>query len=120
MVARNKKETGKIGERIAKEFLLRKGYRLIAENFACRLGEIDLIFQHGPHVIFVEVRTRRTLRYGTAQESVDGRKREKLRKVAAYFLSQRSWHHRPVRFDVVSVRLIDGECPQVEHLEGAF
>ena len=79
----NNKAVGGLGEDFAVYYLESCGYRIIERNFRCRLGEIDLIAQDGKTLVFVEVKTRRSRRYGSPQEAVTTAKQAKLRTVAS-------------------------------------
>ena len=110
---------GKEGEAVAEEFLRAHDYTIVARNFRCRAGEIDLVVLDGPTLVFVEVRSRRGDRAGTPLESVDGRKQAQVARVARHFLTMHGWHDRDARFDVIGVRF-DAEPPALEHVRGAF
>lgn len=101
------------------EFLRAQQYTIVARNYRCRAGEIDLVALDGPTLVFVEVRSRRGSLLGTPFESVDGRKQARLGRVARQFCAARGWLDRDARFDVVGIRF-DAEPPAVEHLRGAF
>ncbi|WP_406678312.1 YraN family protein [Moorella sp. ACPs] len=118
-VARRRR--GQRGEAAAAVYLERSGYRLLARNYRCPLGEIDIIAADGEAVVFVEVRTRSTATFGTPQESVDARKQMRLRRLAAYYLSRHGLSNRPCRFDVVAVWLDRQErVREIEIIKGAF
>jgi putative endonuclease len=102
-------------EDLALEFLLRKGLRLMARNYTCRLGEIDLVLEEGNTLVFVEVRQRRNQNFGGAAESITQRKRTKLLATARHFLA-RQRTLPACRFDAV---LIDGSG-QVQWIRDAF
>ena len=105
-------------EAVARHYLLAKGYLLLGENYTTRRGEIDLIVQAGSTVVFVEVRQRRQLRFGTPAESIDARKRARLRLTALHFLVRRyGSDDLPVRFDAVMVTGTRHRH-RIEHLEG--
>ena len=112
-------ELGRRGEALAADFLRTNRYTIVARNYRCRAGEIDLIALDGEVLVFVEVRSRSGIGVGTPFESVDGRKQAQVARVARYFLAAHGWHDRDARFDVVGVRF-DREPPAVEHLRGAF
>ncbi|KPK57686.1 MAG: hypothetical protein AMJ59_18265 [Gammaproteobacteria bacterium SG8_31] len=96
--------TGQRAEEWAHQFLTQQGLELVTRNFRCRRGEIDLIMRHGQHLVFVEVRYRKTSRYGSAAETVDSRKRARLIRCAEYFLTCfPSLARFPARFDVVTL-----------------
>ena len=112
-------ELGRRGEGVAEAFLRRSAYTIVARNYRCRTGEIDLVALDGPVLVFVEVRSRRGPEFGTPLESVDPRKQIRLARVARHFLAERGWHDRDARFDVIGVRF-DEVPPHVEHVQSAF
>lgn len=95
---------GREAEEAACRFLESQGLKLLERNYRCTHGEIDLVMQHGDSTVFVEVRYRRSTRFGTGAETVDARKQAKLSATAQhYLLTHRAAARRPSRFDVVSV-----------------
>lgn len=99
-----KTELGRLAEQKACDFLLKKGLRLIARNFHWARGEIDLIMQDGEDVVFIEVRSRASIAYGSAAESVDKNKQKKLLKSALFYLQKRNWLEKvSCRFDIVGI-----------------
>ncbi len=113
-----RKRLGKAGEEEAAKFLREKGYRILFRNYRVRLGEIDIICEKDATVIFVEVRSKSSLSYGTGAESVNWQKQTKVRQVAQSFLAQKQWYDRLVRFDVIDVHFTPE--PQINHIENAF
>ena len=114
-----RRERGGAGEDAALGVYLHRGYQLVARNWRCRLGELDLVLARGDTLVFCEVKTRRGSSFGGGYEAVTWRKRAKLRSLAEVFLLES--HARPgaTRFDVASVAL-DPRGPQVELFEDAF
>jgi len=112
-------ELGRKGEAVAERFLRDLRYRIVARNFRCRAGEIDLVALDGRVLVFVEVRSRRGDRTGTPLESVDGRKQAQVARVARHFLAARGLGDHDARFDVVGIRF-DQDPPEVEHVRAAF
>ena len=110
---------GLAGEEVAAETLRKKGYRILARRFRCRLGELDLVAELGGVVVFVEVKCRTGERYGPPSSSVTPVKRERMARVARYFLARNRTGDERCRFDVIEVVLGDRE-PVVAHLEDAF
>jgi putative endonuclease len=106
--------SGGAAEEAAARHLAREGLQLIARNYRTRLGEIDLIAREGETLVFVEVRLRRSERFGGAAASIDGRKRMRIACAARHFLA-RLGREPACRFDVVT---LDGD--RVEWLRGAF
>lgn len=116
-----RRRRGAKGEAAAAAYLARKGYRILERNYRCPLGEIDLIAVDGGEIVFIEVRTRSSHAYGTPQESVDGRKQVRLRRLGAYYLAARGLAGRACRFDVVAVMLDSQErVTSIEVIKGAF
>jgi putative endonuclease len=106
---------GKRGEDAALRYLERLGYRLLARNWRCKFGEIDLIMRAGETVVFVEVRVRRS-GVENALVSVDERKQHKLRLAMQAYLSTQGWDDVEVRLDVIAVRFDDsGEHGSLTH-----
>lgn len=113
-MAINKKELGASGEDIAVRYLQSIGYRIIERNYRVRLGEIDIIAEHGQDLVFIEVKTRSDYFFGSPLESVTRPKQKQLAKVALDYISKHHFHNRPARFDVVGVLVQHGKMPQVQ------
>lgn len=113
------KSAGNRGEAAAARYLRGKGYTLLAGQWRCRFGEIDLIARNPEGLLcFVEVKLRSNLRLGLPREYVDGRKRARLRAAAALYMSVKDLDE-PARFDVAEVYDENGTL-RVEYLENAF
>ena len=115
------KKTGDDAERIAERFLIRHGLALVARNYHCRFGEIDLIMRQGESVVFVEVKLRKTRTgkadFGGAIASITPSKQAKLIATAQHYLSGMK-HLPPCRFDAI---LLNGLTENdVEWLPNAF
>lgn len=93
---------GKKAEDIACSFLMNNGLELITRNYQCRYGEIDLIMQDSDNLVFVEVRYRKSARFGSAIESIDHDKQRKLIFTANHYL-QNNPTSSAIRFDVVAL-----------------
>jgi putative endonuclease len=94
---------GNRSERAAARFLTRSGLRVVARNFSCPLGELDLVALDGPCVVFVEVRSTGGADADRPAESVDAAKQRRLTDLALYFLRQRRLLDHAARFDVLAV-----------------
>ncbi|KFX68397.1 hypothetical protein TMS3_0119340 [Pseudomonas taeanensis MS-3] len=113
--------SGKAAETLARQHLEQQGLRLLAQNWHCRRGELDLVMLDTDTVVFVEVRYRRHAAWGGAIESVDARKREKLTIAAMHFLQQESrWAKHPCRFDVIAINSKGNSAPQLNWIQNAF
>lgn len=110
---------GSRGEEAAADVYRRRGYRVVARNWRCRLGELDLVVERGGVLVFCEVKSRRQSVYGGGFEAVTWRKRAKLRAVAEAFLQATGSHPRAIRFDVASVA-VRGARSTIELFEDAF
>ena len=95
------------------------GYTLLEENFRAPGGEIDLIMQDEPYIVFVEVKLRRSLHYGLPREAINARKRQSIKTTALQYIASRRLHNTDFRFDVVEV-LILADGVQVNHIANAF
>lgn len=109
------------GERAAGRFLKRqRGHRILAANYRCPAGEIDLVTLDGDTVVFVEVKTRSSDKAAQPYDAVGYHKRRRLENAARYYLMQQRAQHRPCRFDVVSIVWPPKGAPIIEHFEDAF
>jgi putative endonuclease len=113
-------KSGEIAERKARKFLEEQGLRLLASNYSCRYGELDLVMCDEEHLVVVEIRYRRQTRFMNPAESITRTKRDRIARSTLHFM-QRSADYRnhPVRFDVISV---SGplEFSTMDWLPGAF
>lgn len=107
---------GDAAEALAAEFLQRRGLRIVARNYRCRFGEIDLVAEAGAALVFVEVRARKSGDFGGPAESITAAKRRRLVAAARHYLAA-GRRDRPSRFDVV---LLTGEPPEIEWIADAF
>ena len=113
--------SGRIGEEATARLLEQRGWRILARNFRRRFGEIDIVARQGDTLIFVEVKTRSSLRFGAPAEAVDARKRRRLSKTALDYMMRSHLTDLNARFDVASVLLDDqGRIARIELLENAF
>lgn len=116
-----RRRLGERGEALATVFLRRAGYRILAGNWKCPAGELDIVAEEPGRgtICFVEVKTRSGDSHGTPHEAVDRRKRERMARAAKAFLCAKRWSEAPARFDVISIRT-DLDPPSIEHLQNAF
>jgi putative endonuclease len=112
--------TGRSGESATETRYVRHGFRVVARNWRCGIGELDLVLRRGDLLVVCEVKTRRGGRFGAGFDAVDARKRRKLRALAEAFLQQDAFGPVAVRFDVSSVRLHADGSAVVEVFEDAF
>ncbi|MBQ4053400.1 MAG: YraN family protein [Clostridia bacterium] len=111
----HKKVLGKKGERLVAEYLERQGYKILKKNYRTPFGEADIVALDGDEIVFVEVKTRSSDKYGTPAEAVVKKKRMTYRKIAEYYWLQTGAEPN-ARFDVAEV-FADG---RIEYLKYAF
>ena len=115
-----RRNTGILGEKLAGDFLKKRGYHILETNYRCPEGEIDIIAGHKDSLVFIEVRTKRSLRFGTPEESITPTKREKLRTVAAHYQQTHDNLPSTWRIDVVAVEIDRKDKPsRIELIENA-
>jgi putative endonuclease len=114
----NRREVGALGEKIAADYLQKEGYRIRERNFRLREGEIDIIAEKDDFLVFVEVRTRASSSFGTAEESVTRYKIERLITVAQSYIQSHQDLPPSWRIDVVAVDLTPrGRLSRIELIE---
>lgn len=114
--------SGAWGEALAAEYLRKKRYQLLSHGYRCRFGEIDLVAQDRRHLVFVEVKLRKSGNFALAREYVDENKQRRLKQTAAMYLSQHPTE-LPARFDVIEIYAPEGPLtkkPEIYHMEDAF
>jgi len=116
----NRKALGELGERWARDYLEKRGYRIRDTNFHCREGEIDIVAQHEDSLVFVEVRTKTGSAFGTPEESVTTAKQEKLASVAMSYLQTHDGLPSEWRIDVVAIEVSPrGRVTRTELIQNA-
>lgn len=122
----SKRRLGADGEEKAAEYLLKQNYKILTTNFRVgRLGEIDIIARVGEYICFIEVKTRRSLAYGTPGEAVTALKQKKIKQLASIYLSKTFNVNSKIRFDVIEVILLKqknsiDEIMSINHIINAF
>jgi putative endonuclease len=111
---------GNRGEELAAAFLVRNGFELIERNFRCKGGEVDIVAKDGKTLVFVEVKSRKTLTYGVPQLAVTPFKQRQISKAALTWLAKNHKHDSPARFDVIAILLNGDYQHQIEHIRNAF
>ena len=100
------------------DYLQGLGLRVLARNWRCRYGELDIIAADAQAVVFVEVKTRTGEQFGGVAYAVTPVKVRRLRRLAGLWLAQQDDRWASVRLDVVTVRLAAGRSPEITHIEG--
>jgi putative endonuclease len=117
----SKQNKGHHAEELAYQFLLTKGLRLLAKNYRCSHGEIDIIMQDQDDIVFIEVRSRYCHGYLDPAETVNRKKQQKLIKTGIHFLQKRQWLYKVCsRFDVIAIQFDQNNRWQLEWLKHAF
>ena len=111
----NKRQSGSIGEDMAVEFLKSRGVKILERNYQNRFGEIDIIGREDNTLLFIEVKYRKNESFGYPLEAVGFAKREKIRKMARFFLNENHYYHYNIRFDCIGII-----GSQIEWIKGAF
>ena len=117
----SRKELGAKGEKLAARFLRRKGYKIVQRNYRCKLGEVDIVAEQDKTLVFVEVRTKQTEKFGPPQSSVTSTKRRHISRVALFYIKEKGLVEQSCRFDVIAITFPSGSRkPNIEHIENAF
>jgi len=115
-----RRDTGILGEKLAKDFLKKRGYHILETNYRCPEGEIDIVAKHKDSLAFIEVRTKTSQEFGSPEESITPVKRERMRATASHY--RQTHNNLPLswRIDVVAVELDqDGKLSRIELIENA-
>jgi putative endonuclease len=112
-------ELGRYGELLAKEYLEKLGYRILELNWVYGRAEIDLIAFHEGRLIFVEVKTRRSLDHGAPEEFVNWKKEKQMEFASAVYIDKVN-HQGEIRFDIVAIVFENKELYKINHIEDAF
>ncbi len=102
---KSQRKTGKIGEEVAMNYLKQNGYEILERNYYYNHGEIDIVAKEGNALVFVEVKSRRSTKYGEPEESVTPNKQKLLRRTAEGYVLEKNIGEMDCRFDVVSVMM---------------
>ncbi len=114
-----RRQVGNAGEDLAAAALKKQGYKILERNYRTPLGEIDLIARHQGFLVFLEVKTRRSLHFGEPQEAVSPAKQKRLKRLADYYVKQKRLGEVKVRFDVVGI-IFEKDNPNIEIIRNAF
>ena len=115
-----RRDTGILGERLARDFLKKQGYRILETNYRCSEGEVDIVARHGEFLVFVEVRTKRSLQQGSPEESITPAKMAKLRTIAAHYRQTHDNLPLSWRIDVVAIEMDrNNKLLRIELIENA-
>ena len=116
---RGRIEAGRRGEDAAAAYLKRAGYEIIERNYRCPFGEVDIVAREGGSIVFVEVKCRRSERFGEPEDSVGREKQRKLTRISLDYLQRRNFPPCNARFDVVAIKMLPGG-DEIELFRDAF
>ena len=117
----NRQEVGKLGEKLAQKFLKKRGYHIRETNFRCQVGEIDIVAQQKDYLVFIEVRTKSNLDFGTPEESITQAKKGKLVASALTYINSHQDLPLLWRIDVVAIEIDDkGKTKRIALIENAI
>jgi putative endonuclease len=111
---------GRYGEQVAERHLLEAGFTVLDRNWRCAAGELDIVAREGTALVFCEVKTRSSIRFGLPVEAVTERKATKIRELALHWLREHPGARGDIRFDVLGVLRSSSGRAAVSHLRGAF
>jgi putative endonuclease len=104
-VNQSKREVGQSGEDYAAQHLIQAGLTLLQRNYRCPQGEMDIIAREGLQLVFVEVRTRTSGRYGWGEESITPQKKARLTRIASHYIKSQGYKEWPIlRFDLIAIK----------------
>ena len=109
-----------MARRIATAYLKGQRFVIIERNFRCKSGEVDIVAKDGKTLVFVEVKARTTLLFGSPQLAVTPFKQRQISKAALTWLAKNRLDGASARFDVIAILLRDQQVPQIEHIRNAF
>ena len=118
--ASDPKAFGRKGEELAARHLTGLGYKVLEKNYKTRAGELDIIAQDGPTIVFVEVKSRRDRNVGPPEMKVDYHKRRQIIKAALLYLQRKRKGNSPCRFDVVGISALPDEAVEITVIKDAF
>ncbi len=113
------KKVGAFGEEASEKFLINKGYKILHTNYKTKIGEIDIIAKKNNIICYIEVKTRRSSKFGMPCEAVNNKKQQVYRMVSSQHVKHYVNKLTDFRFDVIEVVLKNRKC-YIRHLENAF
>jgi len=115
-----RRDTGIRGEKLAKDFLKKRGYHILETNYRCPEGEIDIVARHKDSLVFIEVRTKTSLEFGRPEESITLAKQARMRATASQYRQTHNDLPPQWRIDVVAIELDQrGKLSRIELIENA-
>lgn len=116
----NKRKIGNLGEEIACNYLVNSGMEVIERNYHYGHGEIDIICKENETIVFVEVKYRKSFKYGDPELAITRSKQRQIRKIAEAYLYEKNIFNVPCRIDVITILHESGKEPVLNHFKDAF
>ncbi len=111
---------GNTGEKLARYYLIKKGYQILERNYKVPFGEIDIIAEKNDCLCFIEVKCRKSKKYGLPEESITQYKKDKIIKVAQMYIKQKRVQDKFFRFDVITLHFNNSLLTEIKHITNAF
>ena len=111
---------GEVGENLARNYLVSNGYCILEINYTVPFGEIDIIAEINRCICFIEVKCRKSRKYGLPEEAVTSHKKKKIIKVAQFYINKKKIKNKLFRFDVISVQFEQSLLKEIKHITNAF
>ena len=116
----NRRELGRLGERLARDTLKKRGYRILETNFRCRMGEIDIVAQQKDCLVFIEVLTKSNMDFGSPEESKTAKKKQRIVSSAFTYIDTHQDLPSLWRIDVVAIEIsLEGKTERIEIIKDA-
>jgi putative endonuclease len=120
-VKTKRQETGRLGEKLARDFLKKRCFRIVDTNYRCPQGEIDIICRDGEYLVFAEVRTKTSREFGSPEESITQSKKKRMLAAAYHYWQAYGNSLEPWRIDLVAIELDkEGKLTRIELIENAL
>ena len=116
-MARYRQVLGDYGEALAKKYCLAAGMKILAQNYKVRGGEIDIIAKDVDTIVFMEVKTRKSTKFGTPAEAIDYKKQQALYRTAERYLYENGLHENKARFDALLLSFTEEEKLSLKHIK---
>lgn len=111
-------EKGRFGEKLAKDYLILNGYKIVETNYKNKIGEIDIIALDGEILSFIEVKSRSSNAYGYPYEAVNLKKQKKIINISMVYIKQKKLSNIQLRYDIIEVYLTNPD--KINHIKNAF
>jgi len=111
---------GQLGEKIAYNFLIKKGYNILENNYTVPFGEIDIIAEKNNCIYFIEVKCRKTNKYGLPEEAITDYKKKRIIRIAEYYIKRKNINNKIINFGVVAIQINENSLDKIKYFPNAF